>query len=166
MSKQRLSDTKLFSLFVVKYLISVWYNCAAIYSSTGVELINILKKLRIFCSCTWIILVHYIQESTKSRNAAYFFKNFHRIREANQKSVTKSQGFFTRNSRQRFPSYGSRPKTKSLDQDQNNRPDFRSITFHTWIISQFLKVITRSDITCKFLLPSFLKVCKTVFIGM
>ena len=69
------------------------------------ELINILKKSGIFCSCTWTILVQYIQESTKSRNTAYFSKNVHRIGDANQKSVTKSKGFFTQTSHRRFPSY-------------------------------------------------------------
>ena len=44
--------------------------------------------------------LHNIQDSTKSRNAVYFFKNFYRIREANRKSGTKStgiksKGFFT-----------------------------------------------------------------------
>ena len=43
-------------------------------------------------------------------NVEYFFENFHRNLEANQKSVTKStgsktSGFFTRSGRRRFPSY-------------------------------------------------------------
>ena len=48
--------------------------------------------LRIFCSCTSCTFLCNIQGNMKLRNASYFFKNFHRIREANRKLVTKSTG--------------------------------------------------------------------------
>ena len=99
---------KLLSLLVVLS----WFPCGTIVlpSSNGVELINNLKKNAYFRKKNRGISVHAleqsfynIQESTKSRNAAYFFKSFHRIRKANQKSVIKSigiksKGFFTQTS--------------------------------------------------------------------
>ena len=51
---------------------------------------DFLKKFRGFSVHALEQFLYNIQESTKSRNAAYFYKNFHRIRDANQTSVTKS----------------------------------------------------------------------------
>ena len=85
---------------------------SAIFSKMLINSTSLLDGSTTHVSCQ-IIFVYSDGKNLKCNiyeNAAYFFDNFHRIREANQKSVTKStgiktSGFFTRSGRRRFPSY-------------------------------------------------------------